>query len=370
VKNQEIIKKENQKSFKLALEAANIGVWELNTSTWSLILSDNTFKFLGINKHSFKGDFQSFLNLIHPEDREEVKDTIDSTILNRRPFDTEFRVMYKKKLARWFRIRGDIGLVESEKDIRILGSIHDKTERKLAYDNLEERVQERTAELEEINWKLREEIKENRKMKKIIMDISEKERRKIGHDLHDGLSQQLGGILFMVQTLGERLDKKETKEIDDLDKIKKYLNNTLKYVRNLSKGLNLSFGETGLKFALQELTEQMQELYGLKVELNYNSRKDIKDEKISTNIFRIIQEALNNAVKHGNAKKATIDIRIENNLMVLRITDLGKGFPPNPNKRGMGLKIMGYRASQIDGSFRINKDNKEGTEVICEFPYR
>ena len=96
--------------------------------------------------------------------------------------------------------------------------------------------------------------------------------------------------------------------------------------------------------------------------------KDIKDEKISTNIFRIIQEALNNAVKHGNAKKAVIDIRKENNLMVLRITDLGKGFPPNPNKRGMGLKIMEYRASQIEGNFRVNKNIEIGTEVICEFP--
>ncbi len=364
----EFLQTDNQKSFRLALEAANIGVWELDTSTWTLILSDNIFKFLGINQRSFKGNFQSFLELIHPEDREQVKGIIDSTILNRAPFDTEFRVMYKKNVERWFRIRGDIGFVESDKEIRILGSIHDKTERKLAYDNLEERVRERTSELEEINRKLREEISEKKKMKKIIMDISEKERQKIGQDLHDSLSQQLGGILFMVQTLGERLDKKEIKEIEDLDKIKKYLNNTLKYVRNLSKGLYLSFGETGLKFALSELTEQMKELYGLEVELKYKKWKDIKDEKISTNVFRIVQEALNNAVKHGNAKKAIIDIKKVNNMMVLRITDLGQGFPPNPNKRGMGLKIMEYRATQINGNFRIGKKNGTGTEVICEFP--
>ncbi len=365
-----ILYSNDREVFKLALEAANIGVWELQLSTWELSLSDNIFNFIGMKKSSFKGNFDSFLDIIHPEDREDVKTIINLTIAEKIPFDTEFRVLYRKSKERWFRIRGNIIQAKHDKDIRILGSIHDKTDRKLAFDNLEERVKERTFELEEINRKLREEITENRKMKKIIMDISEKERRKIGQDLHDSLSQQLGGILFMVQTLGERLDKKEIKELEDLDKIKKYLNNTLKYVRNLSKGLNLSFAETGLKFALQELTEQMKELYGLEVELNYNRWKDIKDEKISTNIFRIIQEALNNAVKHGNAKKAVIDIRKENSLMVLRITDLGKGFPPNPNKRGMGLKIMEYRASQIGGDFRINKNREIGTEVICEFPYK
>lgn len=202
------------------------------------------------------------------------------------------------------------------------------------------------------------------------MDISEKERRKFGQDLHDSLSQQLGGILFMVQSLGERLKDKKIKESNDLNKIKKYLNNTLKYVRNLSKGLNLTFAETGLKFALTELTEQMKELYELDVELQYEKRRDIKHEKISTNVFRIVQEALNNAVKHGNAKKAIISIKEEDNHIILNIIDHGNGFPPNPNTRGMGLKIMEYRASQIGGSLRIEKKGRKGAEIICKFPFK
>ncbi len=357
-----------QENFRLALKAANIGVWELNTSSSIILISDNIHNSIGIKKRSFDGKFSSFLSLIHPDDRQSTKEVFETTIKNKTPFDTEFRIIGKKNNERWFRIRGNIGEIKSDKEIRILGSIHDKTERRLAYDTLEERVKERTHELVEINLKLREEIIENRKMKKIIMDISEKERRKIGQDLHDSLLQQLGGISFMIQTLEDQLKKKKIKEIESLNKIKKYLNNTLKYVRNLSKGLNLSFEETGLKFALQELTEQMLELYGLKIDLKYNNRKKIVDEKISTNVFRIVQEALNNAVKHGNAKKAIINLNEKDNMITLKITDFGTGFPPNPNKRGMGLKIMEYRASEIDGSFRINKDISKGTEVVCKFP--
>ena len=356
-----------QENFRLALEAANIGVWELNTSSRKLSLSENMFKSLGIKKSSFDGNFTSFLKLIHPDDREQVKNIFDQTIKDKTPFDTEFRIICRSNQERWFRIRGNIGEIKSDKEIRLLGSIHDKTERKLAFDNLEERVKERTFELEEINRKIREEISENRKMKKIVMDISDKERQKIGQDLHDNLSQQLGGILFMVQTLEDRLKERDIKEINDLEKIKKYLNTTLKYVRNMSKGLNLTFGETGFKFAVTELAEQMNELYGMKVDLKFKNWKDIKDENIATNIFRIIQEALNNAVKHGNAKKAVIYLTRKDNKRIIRISDYGKGFPPNPNKRGMGLKIMEYRASQIAGTFEISKNRENGTEIVCEF---
>ena len=140
----------DQELFKLALEAANIGVWELNTSTGDLSISDNIFKFLGISQNSFKGTFNSFLDIVHPDDRIDVTRIIDETIRNKIPFDTEFRILYKKK-ARWFRIRGDIGKSVSPGHSRIYGSIHDKTERKLAFDSLEDRVKERTSELEMIN---------------------------------------------------------------------------------------------------------------------------------------------------------------------------------------------------------------------------
>jgi len=367
LKKEKFLHTDNHESFRLALEAANIGVWELNTSSWAFSISENMFQSLGIKKRSFNGKFNSFLDLIHPDDREQVKNIFHLTIKNKTPFDTEFRIICGNNQERWFRIRGNTGEIRSDEKIRLLGSIHDKTERKLAFDNLEDRVKERTSELEEINRKIREEISENRKMKKIVMDISDKERQKIGQDLHDNLSQQLGGILFMVQTLGDRLQKKGIKEIDDLEKIKKYLNNTLKYVRNLSKGLNLTFGETGFKFALTELAEQMNELYGMKVDLKFKNWKDIKDENIATNIFRIIQEALNNAVKHGDAKKAAIYLTRKDNKKILKISDYGKGFPPNPNKRGMGLKIMEYRASQISGTLKINRNKKNGAEIVCEF---
>ncbi|MEN8154496.1 MAG: PAS domain-containing protein [Acidobacteriota bacterium] len=358
---------------RLVLEAANIGIWELNVKTKTILFSENFFKILDIEKKNFDGKYISFLNLIHRDDRTIVKKTLSNSIKNKTPFDTEFRIICKCDTERWFRIRGNIKNESHSKSLTLVGSIHDKTERKIALDTLEEShsvleesVKERTQTLEKINKQLREEIAENRAMKKIVMDISEKERQKIGQDLHDSLAQQIGGIIFMTQALNDRLFNMNIQETKELKKVIKYLKNTLKYVRNLSKSLYLTFGETGFKFALTELIEMMRELYKLDVKLSYDKSIDIKDENIATNLYRIIQEALNNAVKHGHAKRAEIIIKKEKDTIKVRIKDHGTGFPPLLNRKGMGLKIMKYRASQLGSSFTIASD-KSGTEILFFF---
>lgn len=354
-------------SYRLALEAANIGIWEYNTDSSEFYLSDNIFTFLGISREKYQGSLDSFLKLVHKDDREIVKQTINATIKNRIPFDTEFRMICAHRETRWFRIRGNINFGNSGQSMTILGSIHDKTDRKLAFDTLEERVRERTSALVSINRKLRREIAENRKMKKIIMELSEKERQKIGQDLHDGLSQQLGGILFMIETLAQKLSQKRIKEKKDIEKIRDYLNNALKYLRNISKGLYLTFGETGLQFALMELSAQFRESYGMDVSLNMENWTELNNDIVSTNIFRITQEALNNAVKHGNASRAVITLSKTDDRISLTIRDFGKGFPPSPNKKGLGLKIMEYRASQMEGSFCVESIPQGGTLIRCQF---
>jgi len=366
--------KESEERFRLALEAADIGIWDMNIDSEEISFSSNMIDLMKIRDNNFDGKYDSFINLIYEEDRKSVKRILDNSMKKGLPFDTEFRLMTDDDQIRWLRIRGNIAEKRDGEPVRLLGSIHDKTDRRIALDALEEahsllekRVKERTEELEEINRKLREEIAENRMMKKVIMDISEKERQKIGQDLHDGLLQQIGGIIFMIQAVKERLENKKIPENKDLIKVVKYLNSTLSYVRNLSKGLYLTFGETGLKFAISELIDLMKELYGISIKLSYEKGIKIEDEKKAVNIYRIIQEALNNAVKHGNAKKAEIILRKDGGKISLFIKDNGSGFPRQPNKRGMGLKIMKYRVTQLGSVLNIESSNKTGTVVSCTF---
>ncbi len=366
--------KESEERFRLALEAADIGIWDMNIDSEEISFSSNMIDLMKIRDNNFDGKYDSFINLIYEEDRKSVKRILDNSMKKGLPFDTEFRLMTDDDQIRWLRIRGNIAEKRDGEPVRLLGSIHDKTDRRIALDALEEahsllekRVKERTEELEEINRKLREEIAENRMMKKVIMDISEKERQKIGQDLHDGLLQQIGGIIFMIQAVKERLENKKIPENKDLSKVVKYLNSTLSYVRNLSKGLYLTFGETGLKFAISELIDLMKELYGISIKLSYGKGIKIEDEKKAVNIYRIIQEALNNAVKHGNAKKAEIILRKDGEKISLFIKDNGSGFPRQPNKRGMGLKIMKYRVTQLGSVLNIESSNKTGTVVSCTF---
>ena len=233
--------KDSAEWLRLALEAADIGVWGWNLKTGLITWSDNMEKLFTIPVGTFDGTYKSFLNLVHPQDRKRIDRELKMAVKHHHSYDEEYRVIGPDKEIRWMRIRGDIYLDEGGKAQGLMGSIHDKTERKLslealqnAHDLLENRVAERTRELSEANEKLREEIYENEKLQKGIMTISEREQQRIGRDLHDSLSQPIGGIIFMSQVVKEKLSQNNPSESEDLEKIIGHLNHVLNNTRNLS----------------------------------------------------------------------------------------------------------------------------------------
>ncbi len=226
-------------------------------------------------------------------------------------------------------------------------------------------MDERTKELSDANQKLKKEIAERKKLQKEIMDISEREQQRIGQDLHDSLSQQIGGVIFMSQALREKLFQKDLNETNDMDVIIGHLNSALKHTRDLSRGLFPILKEGGLIMALKDLALSMEELYELSIDLICDSNIRFKDRDSAIHIFRIIQEALNNAIKHGHAKSVSIRFKIKKGRLLLEISDSGTGFPQNPNRKGMGLDIMRYRASVIGADFDIKSKKGKGTTISC-----
>lgn len=206
---------------------------------------------------------------------------------------------------------------------------------------------------------------------KEIIRISTSEHERIGQDIHDGLCQELTGILLHEKVLEKRLDDLKLPEAAQMKKITELTDQTISHSRALSKSLYpVEIEEHGLVYALLDLADTVEEIYGgitctVKLEANIA----VKDHIVANHLFRITQEAITNAVKHGKATSVTVFLQNgPDGRIILSIVDNGSGIAlPPDSSNGMGLKIMKYRAKVIDGTLEISRHKKGGTQVICTF---
>lgn len=373
-KQEVVYGEEKYKQMHLALEAADIGIWDWQLASNRVIMSDKMKSLLDIEAGTATSSFRKFLRSIHPEDRGPIAAALKDAIRRRGSFDEEFRTEKNDREIHWLRIRGRVSIGAGGEPERVMGSIHDKTERKMAYDalesarsELEAKIRERTRELLDANENLRREIAIKNRLQKQIMEISEKEHRRIGQDLHDSLSQQLGGIIFMGQVLYEKLKRIGLGEAQDLQKLIGHLQNSLTHTRDLAKGLYPTLGEGGLVSALRELAVAVGELFAVTVTVDCPQEMTATDDEVTIHIYRIVQEALNNAIRHGKATRIAVRLARLRGRVVLTISDNGVGFPEKPNRKGMGLNIMEYRAASIGASFAVSSERNRGAVVQCAF---
>ena len=205
-----------------------------------------------------------------------------------------------------------------------------------------------------------------RKRLEQILDVSSRERQSIGRDLHDGLGQELTGIAFMLRSLATRFQHEGAAGVASINEIVGLVNQSIETARSLARGLLPVRTESGgLPFALRELAARGRDLYGLKVNFRAEIWPEITlTEASASHLYRIAQEALTNAARHGRASKVDIFLMVNKNSFLLRITDDGVGIG-NPDKAvsGMGLKIMRYRAGMIGAKIEIGASVPQGTVV-------
>jgi signal transduction histidine kinase len=241
-------------------------------------------------------------------------------------------------------------------------------------DRLEELVQVRTAELTYANEKLLQEIEGRKRLEKEILNISEREQRRIGRELHDSIGQQFTGIAFMMKVLEQKLtNSRQTDEATDIAEIKKLVNQAMDQTRGLAKGLHpIDLDAGSLVAALQELAATTERMFGVRCALVDDGPAEIDDPEVATHLYRITQEAITNAIKHGKAKDIRIKLACKLNENILTIENDGLAFPEETEAQGtgMGLQIMDHRADIIGASLNIRKGPKDGTIVTCSFQDR
>ncbi|MBI2998356.1 MAG: PAS domain S-box protein [Deltaproteobacteria bacterium] len=215
-------------------------------------------------------------------------------------------------------------------------------------------------------------ITERKRLEKEIAEISEREKERIERDLHDGLGQELTGIAFLAKGLKEKLGRTSIPESADADKIAHLVTQAVSHTRSLARGLSpVPVGGNGLMSALEELTASVSTLFGVSCMFRCDQPVLVRDNTVATHLYRIAQEAVDNAIKHGKAKQISVQLSSQTSTAILSVTDNGTGFPEMADDNGgLGLRIMRHRAEMIQGSLEIRRRAKSrGTVVLCSFAF-
>ncbi len=261
--------------------------------------------------------------------------------------------------------------------LQFIAVIEDITRRKQAEQvirtlnaELESRVEQRTAELSAAIAALRLQIAERMRLEGEIISISELEQQRIGQDLHDDLGQQLAGAWCLAVVLEHSLKAAGSPEAPSATAVAELLQKSVGMTRSLARGLHPVVAESeGIMAALRDLAARAVEMF--KVDCRFQCRRTIAiaDNNSATHLYRIAQECVTNAVKHGRARHIIIRLVADHRRLILRVQDDGSGFqPPAPDWQGMGLRIMRYRANIIGGTLDIRRSRDGGTLVTCIVP--
>jgi PAS domain S-box-containing protein len=214
-------------------------------------------------------------------------------------------------------------------------------------------------------------ITEKKHLEKTILEIGDQERQRIGLDLHDSLGQHLTGIAFMSKGLAHKLAKSGLAETEEAEKIADWANHAISQARNLARGLYpVELAQQGLIPALEELVANTQSLFHVSCEFQYHPFMSVPNGVQAMHLYRITQEALDNAIRHGQAKQISISLTALRGRIQLRVSDNGTGLSEESldPRQGLGVPIMKYRAGIIGGDLEINPGRDGGTIVTCTIP--
>jgi CheY-like chemotaxis protein len=215
-------------------------------------------------------------------------------------------------------------------------------------------------------------ISEIKQLQREVIKVSERERRHLGQDLHDGLEHHLTSIAFLAKTHSRELKKKGWEETQYIDKIVTLADDSLKQTEDVVRGLNpVSPESNDLITVVEELIHSFRTTYEIVISLSYDKHLYIQNNIVANHLFFIIEEALINAVKHAQPHTIEVSLTQEGDWITLIIKDDGTGIPRLVTRQsGVGLQIMTYRASIIGASLDIRPCDDGGTVLTCRFNNR
>lgn len=217
-------------------------------------------------------------------------------------------------------------------------------------------------------------VTERRVLERAIIDATNREQQRIGHDLHDGLGQELTGISLMLRSFAQRAASEYPSGAPVLNEVVDLVNHAVDSARALAHGLSPVILERGgLPAALEQLAASASRTHGLRVRFRKSIQREIDIDSTATHhLYRIAQEAVTNAARHSGASVVSIRLQAGREQLTLTISDDGRGLPPPDDGArspdGMGLRIMEYRARMMHAQFALQSLRTGGTRVTVTLP--
>jgi len=325
--------------YALATSAARVGVWDWNLKTGDFYLDPNIKNLLGYEDHEVPNDLEAWSDHIYPDDKEAVMRAAQAAIEGRTAeYVFEHRMRHKDGTVRWFMVRGKVMRDGNGTALRFVGTDTDITERR----ELEQQIRELSNELQ----------------------------TQIGHDLHDSLGQELTALMLKLAVLESRLVADSSQHAADAREARVLAERATETTGALARGLSPVVGASGLAPSLVQLADNASRIYGIECRVELPEELPTRFSVAQGNeMYRIVQEAITNAVRHGRATHVIIEGRIFGSRFVLNIVDNGVSEDlPDPSTTSMGLKIMQYRARSLGGSLTVSRRRDGGTLVVCSCP--
>jgi two-component system CheB/CheR fusion protein len=215
-------------------------------------------------------------------------------------------------------------------------------------------------------------ISRRRELERQIIEISTREQERIGQEIHDGLGQQLTAVTLLASALAARLEKGERPEAAQARQLADQLAHALTDSRGITQGLApVGVAPERLRDALVNLADQVQRATGITCRLEADEQTPISDPVLSAHLYRIAQEATNNAARHGKPTRIEIRLHVQDATLCLDVEDDGQWREaPQDGPGGLGLHIMGYRAGIVGGTLTVSPQPEGGTLMCCRIPLR
>ena len=363
----------SEKMLALAVEAGELGIWNWHQTTRELSWSEHCNVLVGLERDS-PITRDTALETVHPEDRARVLAESQLALAKKVDMEFEYRTQWPDGSVRWLLTRGRAFHDPEGELVRITGIMQDVTERRESEEalrrfntRLESLVDERTEVIKMTMKELQREFAERRRLEEEILDIGERAQARIGQDLHDDLGQQLVGMTILMGLLSSHLRAESHPRAEEAARLQMFLTHIINTTRNLAKSLYpVELERGGLNLSLQELAYRTEQLGD--VTCKVIADEEFQFEKATEiHLYRIIQESISNALKHGKAHNIVIECTVRDGVSTLTVSDDGIGFadPEDGQRAGIGLHLFQYRARLIGARLTVSPGSNGGCQVQC-----